>query len=65
MLERLSERVRKQTETVTLGKLRAFEEMLGAVPGVNAVRDGDRVVVEGRGLKRRMIEDPRLRGAWR
>ena len=65
MFERLIERVRERMETVTLGELRALEEMLGEVPGVNAVRDGDRVLIEGRGLGRRMIEDSRLRGAWR
>ena len=61
MFERLSEVVREQLQTVTLEELRQIEAMFDEVPGVSAVRDGDRVVVEGRGLARRMIEDPRLR----
>ena len=65
MFERLGEIVRQQSERVTIEELRAFAAMLDEIPGVSAVRDGDRVVVEGRGLARRRIEDVRLRGGWR
>ena len=65
MFERLSDVVRAQAERLTLAELTLIEVMLDAIPGVSAVRDGDRVVVEGRGLARRRIEDVRLRGGWR
>ena len=65
MFERLGELVRAQAERLTLAELTLIEAMLDAIPGVSAVRDGDRVVVEGRGLARRRIEDVRLRGGWR
>ena len=65
MFERLGELVRAQAERLTLAELTLIEVMLDAIPGVSAVRNGDRVVVEGRGLARRRIEDVRLRGGWR
>lgn len=65
MFERLSELVREQAQRLSYAELQLIEAMLDAVPGVSAVRDGDRVVASGRGLARRMIEDPRLRGGWR
>ena len=65
MFERLGEIARAQAERAISEELRAFAAMLDEIPGVRAVRDGDRVVVEGRGLARRMIEDVRLRGGWR
>ena len=65
MFERLGEVVRAQAERLTLAELALIEAMLDAIPGVSAVRDGDRVVVAGRGLARRRIEDVRLRGGWR
>ena len=65
MFERLGELVRAQAERLTVAELTLIEVMLDAIPGVSAVRNGDRVVVEGRGLARRRIEDVRLRGGWR
>ena len=65
MFDRLSDAVRARAEGVAGEKLRRIAAVFNAVPGVRAVRDGDRVVVEGRGLARRMIEDVRLRGGWR
>ena len=65
MFERLHELVRGLSTRVTIAELRAFADMLDEIPGVSATRDGDRVVVEGRELTRRRIEDPRLRGVWR
>ena len=65
MFERLNALVREQLQAVTIEELRQIEAMFDEVLGVRAVRDGDRVIVEGRGLSRRMIEDPRLRFAAR
>ena len=65
MFERLSEAVRARADGVAGEKLRRIAAVFDAVPGVRAVRDGDRVVIAGRGLARRMIEDVRLRGGWR
>ena len=65
MFERLSEAVRARADGVAGEKLRQIAAVFDAVPGVRAVRDGDRVVIAGRGLARRMIEDVRLRGDWR
>ena len=65
MFERLGEIVRAQIERVISEELRLIEAMFDAEPGLNAVRDGDLVVVEGRGLGRRRIEDVRFRGGWR
>lgn len=65
MFERLGEIVRAQIERVISEELRLIEAMFDAEPGLNAVRDGDLVVIEGRRLKRRMIEEARLRGGWR
>lgn len=61
MFERLSERVGKRMQAMTVEELRLIEAMFDEVPGVRATRDGDRVVVEGRGLGRRMLNDARLR----
>ena len=65
MFERLGEIVRAQIERVISEELRLIEAMFDAEPGLNAVRDGDLVVIEGRRLKRRMIEEAQLRGGWR
>ena len=65
MFERLGEIARAQAERAISEELRAFAAMLDEIPGVRAVRDGDLVVIEGRRLKRRMIDEARLRGGWR
>ena len=61
MFERLNALVREQLQAVTIEELRRIATMFGEVPGVRATRDGDRVVVEGRGLGRRILNDARLR----
>lgn len=65
MFERLSASVAARVRLLTGEQAQRIAAMLDAVPGVSAVRDGDRVVVEGPRLGRRMIENPRLRGGWR
>ncbi len=65
MFERLSERVREQVRAMVDATAARIAATYDAVPGVRAFIDGERVVVEGRGLARRRIEDPRLRWGWR
>lgn len=61
MFERLNARVAAWVRTLADEQSRRIATMFGEVPGVRATRDGDRVVVEGRGLGRRMLNDARLR----
>ena len=68
MFERWSERVAARARELAEDAAARIAAAYDMVPGVRAVRDGDRVVIEGRGLARRMLSDARLRfapGIWR
>ena len=56
---RLSEMVRGAVEQ----RLAAVERAFGAIEGLLVERRGDAIVVRGRGLVRRSIDDARLRFA--
>ena len=68
MFERWSEGVAVRARGLAEDAAARIAAAYDAVPGVRAVRDGAAVRVEGRGLKRRMLSDARLRfapGDWR
>ena len=65
LFERLSEVVAARAQGLAEAAAGRIAAAFDAVPGVRAVRDGDAVRVEGRGLAARMLSDARLRFASR
>ena len=68
MFERLSERVKERAEAVARAALDAVEVAARELPDVMVERDGDAIVIRGRGLLRRWLDDARLRfslSSWR
>ncbi len=54
-----------KTRAVVQLRLRRIEQALGGIEGVRVERRGDQVTIHGRSLRRRWIEDVRLRFAGR
>jgi hypothetical protein len=68
MFERLAKRVAERAEAVAGAALDAVEVAAREFPDVMVEREGDAIVIRGRGLLRRWLEDARLRfslrGLW-
>jgi hypothetical protein len=65
MFERLSERVKERAEAVARAALDAVEVAARELPDVMVEREGDAIVIRGRGLLRRWLDDARLRFSLR
>ena len=65
MFERLTKRVAEGAEAVAEKALNAVEVAVAEFPDVMVERDGDAIVLRGRGLLRRWLGDARLRFAFR
>lgn len=67
MLERLEKRAAQWGERMAAARRRDLAAKIeNGVPGVRAAVEGERVVLGGRGLRRRRLSDPALRwlGRW-
>jgi hypothetical protein len=53
--------VERRTEAAVAALVARVAARLRAVPGVRVSEEGDAVIVAGRGLARRMVEEPALR----
>ena len=62
-LEKVRARAVAAVERRVAGRVAAIERAVRAVGGIAVERQGERVTLGGRGLKRRWIEDVRLRFA--
>lgn len=66
LFERLIERVVSRAKAAADQALEAVETVVAELPDIMLRREGDRLVISGRGLMRRWIGDVRLRFAfWR
>ena len=65
MFERLARRVAGRAEAVAQAALNAVEVAATEFPDVMVEREGDAIVIRGRGLLRRWLGDARLRFALR
>lgn len=61
MFERMMKRVAARASAVAEDVLRAAEVAAAEFPDVMVERDGDAIVISGRGLLRRWLGDGRLR----
>lgn len=62
---RLVERIEQRASTTVSHALDAVEAAVAEFPGINVRRDDDRLIVSGRGLVRRWLDDARVRFALR
>jgi len=65
IFERLERRMERRVADVAAGKLDQVEKAVSAIPGVELFREADRIVMSGRGLLRRWLDDMSLRHASR
>jgi len=65
MFERLARRVVERAEAVVDATLQAVEVAIAEFPDVMVEREGEAIVIRGRGLLRRWLDDGRLRFSLR
>jgi hypothetical protein len=65
MFDKLLERAEQRAAAAASNELTAIEGAVAALAGVRLNRDGERLVVSGRRLKRRWLDDLSLRLAFR
>lgn len=65
MFEKLSQRIEQRAGAVVENVIDGVKEAAASFPGIAVHREAGRIVLWGRGLFRRWIEDVRLRFALR
>ena len=65
MFERLAKRVAEKAEATAGAALQAVEVAVAEFPDVMVEREGDAIIIRGRGLLQRWLDDGRLRFSLR